>query len=180
MGERAFLDEFAQGVAIARRSHRRGEVARLSAEKLEFGAGNDALEHGQRRAQPPQRHPHLMDGLGIVAFAQRRPVGDEMIDIAKNDPGDGFVENEFGRQRRWLGLDRARQEARGEAIGALGLADDVEPQGQALRHGRGKFIEVARFAGFQFQLDFAQRACALASDDLALVEGRLDSGGAAI
>ncbi len=174
MAERAGLDQFAQRVAISRRAERRGERLGLLTKLFEFGAGNGALEYGQRRAQPPQRDAHLVDRLRVVALAQGRPIGDVMFAGAGDEARDRLVENDVGLQGGRARLGRNRRRSLGEVEGALRLADDIEDERQAFGEVCAEFIERARRAGFQLQLQFAQGPAAFPDKDDALVESRLD------
>ena len=103
MAHRPLLDQFAQGVAVAGRAESAGERLGLLAKTLELQAGNGSFQHAERGAQAAQGDTQLVDGFGIVAGAQRRPIDQKMFDCPEDDPRRGLVEIGVGGKIGGLG-----------------------------------------------------------------------------
>jgi hypothetical protein len=92
LGSRAELSGFhremlEQNVEVADRPEELPEAVELGASIVDPGAVEHRPRGSQDRAKPPDRDPHVMDGVGVVGLPDRRIVRPELCELGGDELG---------------------------------------------------------------------------------------------
>ncbi len=131
-------------------------------------------EHRDRRAQPTQRDPHLMDALRVAPVQGGGLVGAPVLQAGAQDRADRPVDRGAGAEGERRGLVHGRRLAPGERVAARGLAPGLEPQRAQLVELQRQVVERRGRAVEQLELDLGDRLRAAVGLDRAEVERGLD------
>src|SRR5262249_11129315 len=126
-----------------------------------------------RRPETPKSDPHLVQSFGVAA-ERGGLIGDELVQAR---PGNGLkcslpaaVERERDRCR----LYRLGRPARGEGVGAPGLALDRKLKRHFLGKHARELEKLSGFAPLELQFNLAKGRRLATRFDLSLVDGELD------
>jgi hypothetical protein len=175
-GRRRILAE--QDVQIARFAELAGEPAQFLAQMLIILAAHGVAEKGQRRAQAAERHPRLVQGVGIARLQQGDLVQPEMAQAGGGDRPKriGFAHLRIEADR--IGLGRAAEPAFHQRVAALVLAERAEAQRRGAADLLGKLEQGGGLAVLELQLELDERRALAPGADRAFVQHDLDEAAA--
>src|SRR5262245_15672117 len=147
-----------------------GKPAQLFAKIKIFNVGRGGLEQRKCRAQPPHRHATLVERSRVTTLDYESFVQSIVLEAGVDDHleciGYRHRANDFDRG----GLADAVERSGSEQETTLGLAEDANPDGQAIGDHLGGADKARRFTVQKLQFEFIELLVPLSSGDLTFVE----------
>ena len=148
-----FQDLGQKDVEIAGRSHRRCKPPALRLEPRQLFFRHERAEHHERGTETAQGDPNLVDALGVTAIHGGPFVSQPIAEARTKDLVHGLVDRDIRRQLNFLGLAPGRPAAGHQIVATIGFAACFDVNRIMAVKLQRQFIEGARFALQQFQLN---------------------------